>query len=328
MKKNVRNKLAYSLIFLGILAFPSMASAHGGLLSGVVDQTTKTVDQTLDTADTVLNGKENEKSDDTVLDKVASTVDSIAKPVKSVTNSVEDTVKNTVKNVVGTKSDVKLVDVDLGEKPKIKVNTGIADIEVDESPSVKIGKEADDSTDNSAVNADVGPVETKVSTINPTVKVEVGHSKQEDKHSVKEHPVEVQADAAQPKQTIAPSIKPKEEKGEPVSASDNVQKVKMPKVQPLMENHPEGKTPVHHQKHRTGHYEAIVPAGGSSMQTTASSGGTGTAVSPAFAAILGSGFDLEYRYLQPKTGKSKIYYDQWLNAPPSQPPKSFFFLNV
>ncbi|WP_433747235.1 hypothetical protein [Falsibacillus pallidus] len=326
----MRNKLVYSLIFLGILVFPSMASAHGGLLSGVVDQTTKTVDQTLDTADTVLNGKENEKSDDTVLNKTSKIVDSAAKPVKSVTNTVE----NTVKNVVGTKADEKLVDVDLGEKPKIKVNTGIADIEVDESPSVKIGKQSGDtSNDEATVNVKAGPIETEVSTEKSSVKVEVNHSKQEDKPSVKQHPAEKETDAGQQEQPIAPSIKPIEEKSETVSSASDVPKVKMSQGQPLLEKQQEGKTPVPvpDQDRRTGHYEAIVPAGGSggtSIQTTGSSGGTGTAVSPAFAVILGSGFDLEYRYLQPRTGKSKIYYDQWLNAPPSEPPKSFFFLNV
>ncbi|RLQ93127.1 hypothetical protein [Falsibacillus albus] len=364
----MRLKLAYSLLFLGIMASPSMASAKGGVLSdtvGTVAKTVSAVEEKVPAPDKQQSGDEqNAKESDQkkadhpslvqaasqTVDHIADTagkltepVDKAAKPVESVTKTVENTTK-TIGNVTKavekpveqlTKQPVKQVtkNVDTVTQPVKSVVKTVGSVtktvaepvsktvakpvkEVTDTVDETIHKVINKKTDQSAIE-----VKAEADTGNNEVSADVGDKNaavetSEQEIGKKEHAVKYR------EHLLSKPLM--DEKWQQTSGKNSANTHRLSKM-----DDPAAPMPSKQNNNsRSTSVQAIVPTNSQGGSATGSAPSSGSAQTVSFAAILGSDVDIDVHYSNPQLDKSKNYYDQWLNAPPAQPPKSSSSLNV
>jgi len=296
----VQKRIWQTVILFGVLSIPSFASAEGGLLKNtlttttdIVETTTNQVVETTSKVDEVLPVETNE-------------------PVSALVETVNETTQSVTKNVTDEKP---LVEVKLSEKPSIKVNANVIEAEVSTKPVLKV------ETPVSEIKV-TEPVQVDVETKNiPT------DQKNEEVEPIKETSSTViekavGSDVVETNPTIVePKVKPEsvdifeetETEGIQLSSEDTkTEEFDLQNELPFvpfrgMENMEQIK---------------VIPTipSGPSTQNSPSSTNIGLTLG------VFNTFEVDQSY---KTfsyfGKERLFFDQWLNAPPSQPPQSSLF---
>lgn len=296
----MQKRIWQTLILFGVLSIPSFASAEGGLLKNtlttttdIVETTTNQVVETTSKVDEVLPVETNE-------------------PVSALVETVNETTQSVTKNVTDEKP---LVEVKLSEKPSIKVNANVIEAEVSTKPVLKV------ETPVSEIKV-TEPVQVDVETKNiPT------DQKNEEVEPIKETSSTViekavGSDVVETNPTIVePNVKPEsvdifeetETEGIQLSSEDTkTEEFDLQNELPFvpfrgMENMEQIK---------------VIPTipSGPSTQNSPSSTNIGLTLG------VFNTFEVDQSY---KTfsyfGKERLFFDQWLNAPPSQPPQSSLF---
>jgi hypothetical protein len=325
------------------------------LLSGTVDSVTDAVDQTTGTvADTVdaATGTAGNAVDKTVehttkpvtdivgesaapvtetvnnttkavTNTVEQTTKSVTGTVDSTTKTVTDTVEETTKSVSDSLADDKpLLDVDLSDHPEVKINTGNVDIEVSKEPEVKVetgGLDADVSNEPSAKVEDEPSVARPKE--NDEVEVERGDAPKE---PVKQEvPVEGSAEEAE-KSSLRLS-KAKQVKESLRTNPAEVEQKEPAKVEESEKQHELPFTPVKKME------PVLTTTTLNSTSQSSSTSGVSGQVSGSTSLWYVS--DQQAVTVNFQTAnmyeKNNRYYDQWLNAPPSQPPQqSLLFKSI
>ena len=291
----MQKRIWQTVILFGVLSIPSFASAEGGLLKNTLTNTTDVVEttanqvvETTSQVDEMLPVETNE-------------------PVSALVETVNETTQSVTKAVTDEKS---LVEVELSEKPTIKVNTNVIEAEVSTKPVVKVETPIAEIDVSESVQVDV---ETKV--IPKDVKVK------ETSTTVIEKAVVSDVEVTKKSTIVEPNVKPEsvdifeeaETEGIQLSSEDTkTDEFDFQNEQPVapfsgMEN-------IEHIK--------VIPTipSGPSTQTSPSSTNVGITL-----GILNTiEIDQSYKILS-YLGKERLFFDQWLNAPPSQPPQSALF---
>ncbi|WP_201714903.1 hypothetical protein [Rossellomorea arthrocnemi] len=280
-------------------------------VTNTVEQTTKSVTGTVDS------------TTKTVTDTVEETTKSVTGTVDSTTKTVTDTVEETTKSVSDSLADDKpLLDVDLSDHPEVKINTGNVDIEVSKEPEVKVetgGLEADVSNEPSAKVEDEPSVARPKE--NDEVEVERGDAPKE---PVKQEvPVEGSAEEAEKS-----SLRLSEAKQVKESLRTNpaeVEQKEPAKVEESEKQHELPFTPVKKME------PVLTTTTLNSTSQSSSTSGVSGQVSGSTSLWYVS--DQQAVTVNFQTAnmyeKNNRYYDQWLNAPPSQPPQqSLLFKSI
>ena len=297
----MQKRIWQTVILFGVLSIPSLASAEGGLLKNtlttttdIVETTTNQVVETPSKVEEVLPVETNE-------------------PVSTLVETVNETTKSVTKTVTDEKP---LVEVKLSEKPTIKVNANVIEAEVSTKPVVKV------ETPVAEINV-IEPVQVDVETnIIPTdVKVEEVEPIKETSSTVIEKAVGSDVVETKKSTIVEPNVKPEsvnifeeaETEGIQFSSKDTkLEEFNLQNELPVipfrgMENMEQIK---------------VIPTipSGPSTQNSPSSANVGITLG------IFNTFEVEQLY---KTfsyfGKERLFFDQWLNAPPSQPPQSSLF---
>ena len=297
----MQKRIWQTVILFGVLSIPSFASAEGGLLKNtlttttdIVETTTNQVVETTSKVDEVLPVETNE-------------------PVSALVETVNETTQSVTKNVTDEKP---LVEVKLSEKPSIKVNANVIEAEVSTKPVLKVESPVSEIKVTEPVQVDV---ETK--NIPTDVKVEEVEPIKETSSTVIEKAVG--SDVVETKKpTIAePNVKPEsvgifeETETEGIQLSSEDTKTEEFDLQNELPFVPfRGMENIEQIK--------VIPTipSGPSTQNSPSSTNIGLTLG------VFNTFEVDQSY---KTfsyfGKERLFFDQWLNAPPSQPPQSSLF---
>lgn len=297
----MQKRIWQTVILFGVLSIPSFASAEGGLLKNtlttttdIVEATTNQVVETPSKVEEVLPVETNE-------------------PVSTLVETVNETTKSVTKTVTDEKP---LVEVKLSEKPTIKVNANVIEAEVSTKPVVKV------ETPVAEINV-TEPVQVDVETnIIPTdLKVEEVEPIKETSSTVIEKAVGSDVVETKKSTIVEPNVKPEsvnifeeaETEGIQLSSKDTkLEEFNLQNELPVipfrgMENMEQIK---------------VIPTipSGPSTQNSPSSANVGITLG------IFNTFEVDQLY---KTfsyfGKERLFFDQWLNAPPSQPPQSSLF---
>ncbi|MQR97252.1 hypothetical protein [Fictibacillus phosphorivorans] len=336
------------VVFAAGMSIPAIVSADsGGILSPVTSLTKETTEIVESVPDKVnISTKDHSVSDEVVkptlktvttvvkdttraVDRVDQTVNKVTETIKPVDEAVEtvtDTV-DTVKEIVPTetlKQSKPIVDVELSEKPSIKVD--VVDQEVNVTVPVK--------TEKPQVEVEL-PVVSEIVTTKPEV----------------EEVVEVKPDPAPiPKPVTEPVVKNKPIISEKVSETKDVslQKpevvLKKEMINMEIENpvntgtsgdvlkksrdQKESELPIRQKTSPDYPVTQMLTPSSQGGQTTSNSsnGPMNSSTTITFLAILDGGHsEAQHETGVRLDGGVRHYYDQWLNAPPGQPPQSFFF---
>ncbi|MGD6846032.1 hypothetical protein [Rossellomorea aquimaris] len=296
----------------------------GNTVNRTVEQTTEPVtdivgDSTAPVTETVNNTTK------AVTNTVEKTTKSVTGMVDSTTKTVTETVEETTKPVSDSLSDDKpLLEVDLSDDPEVKVNTGIVDVEVSEDPQVKVdtGVVDADVSKKPSVKVDTGIVETEVKD-EPSVDIKIENDDAEvEKVDVRKEPVkqEVTAEtsaekadqssirmskAKQLNETIL--TKPAEvEQKERAKAEESEKQNELP-FTPVKEMEPLLTTTTLH----------------TTSQSSSTSGVSGQVTGSTSLWYVSDQQAMAVNFQKANLYEKKnLYYDQWLNAPPSQPPQA------
>lgn len=300
MNDDVQKRIWQTVILFGVLSIPSFASAEGGLLKNtlttttdIVETTTNQVVETTSKVDEVLPVETNE-------------------PVSALLETVNETTKSVTKTVTDEKP---LVEVKLSEKPSIKVNANVIEAEVSTKPVLKVETPVSEIKVTEPVQVDV---ETK--NIPTDVKVEEVEPIKETSSTVIEKAVG--SDVVETNPTIVePNVKPEsvdifeETETEGIQSSSEDTKTEEFDLQNELPFVPfRGMENIEQIK--------VIPTipSGPSTQNSPSSTNIGLTLG------VFNTFEVDQSY---KTfsyfGKERLFFDQWLNAPPSQPPRSSLF---
>lgn len=320
-------------VLFGVLSIPSFASADGGLLGSTLSQPTEIVN--------------------TVTEEVANTTSQVEKalPIKTeqeeslqpVTAIVKNVTETTQKVTKAVESEEPIVEVKVSTSPSVKVNAGVVEAEVSKTPKVKVDTsiakvEVADTVkvDTEVVQAEVER-EPQISVKTPVVDVESSVPTQSttDKEirvtpvpetEVTELPVEKM------KQEVPPVIKSKneivkpdiskqliidEEQGDVLNETSlnerslNVETDKPKNALPLPM-----KVPINYEQVQA---TPTFQSGPSTLSNSSLTMGSMT-----FAVL--DGYDVSNpNGTMAYFGKTRLFFDQWLNAPPSQPPQHSLF---
>lgn len=338
---------------LGMLSVPIFASADVGLLGKALNKSSNLIE-------TVTDGVTDTVSEVPVTDKVAGT-EELIQPVRKVVNTVEDT---TDKLVDTMKTEKPIVNVNVSSNPSFGVDIGVVEGEVSKTPSVKVETsivkaEVDNSVKLEVDVLKVNTQETKdklpqIVVRTPIVNVETTKTKQSTPNtnpdpktdtepssaSVKQTPVESES-AAQTKETDIPEIEQPiqhdqsllvdEPKSGFESLENHQRSSKIEAQTKLTDSALKGDIEMKEEKQSeslskipTNEYDQlkVVPtfqSGPSTPTKTAGSGG-----SLPLAAMNEMEMAIENRGGIFPT-MTRLLYDQWLNAPPSQPPRQSLF---
>ncbi|WP_175986910.1 hypothetical protein [Bacillus sp. Marseille-Q1617] len=378
----MQKRLIGALLFIGVLAVPTFASAEGGLLSNVtdevdavtdevistedkasreapapdeeedkpgegnilsstidsvkdtVDQTTGTVKNTVDTTVSEAGDAVNRTVDTAVEpvsrltgDSAAPVTDTVKESTKSVTNTVEhttktvtgtvedtaetvtETVDDTTKPVTESLSDDEpLVEVDV-EEPEVKVETGIIEADVSDEPSVNVETEDPDRIQDSP-NTTVIP-ESQESKKDAPDKENKGTSELSTETRMNKAKQIEESITAAATGTASPEKKPVNTgavEGQAEESKNDLPPIPYKQMEPVLTNSTTNTTNGHStitngmgQSPAAGNLQAFREREADNV------------------SLERSGFN----------GKENLYYDQWLNAPPSQPPQhSLLFKSI
>jgi hypothetical protein len=324
------------------MSVPVIASADEGLLSPITNitkQTSEIVKKGPQTANSsILQKNISEKVVKPTTISVGDVVNSTTRSVKNVSNtvkqtadpiqtvsqtvdsttqsiqSVEQTVKKTVENVVPNSVDQtrQVIDVNLSDKPSVKGDVVDQEVKVSLSlPSQQQNNEVKVPVVSDIVETE--PIENVINDKSASTSASSMVNKQADETVVLNKSASVQEQV-----TIAEEIQKKRfdrnKSGEPtykgVTNNDN----ELPLQEKKYPDYPAEKmiTPSQSQ------------GGGQSPSTSNNTASSSTSMS--FLAVMDGKFsDSVLKTGNRYDGKIQHYYDQWLNAPPGEPPQSFFF---
>jgi hypothetical protein len=318
-------------VLFGVLSFPSFASADGGLLGSTLSQPTEIVN--------------------TVTDEVANTTSEveIALPIKTeqeeslhpVTAIVKNVTETTQKVTKAVESEEPIVEVKVSTSPSVKVNTGVVEAEVSKTPKVKVDTsiakvEVADTVkvDTEVVQAEVER-DPQISVKTPVVDVESSGPTQSttDKEirvtlvpetEVTELPVEKLKQEVPPvmkNEIVKPNISKQliidEEQDDALNETSrnerslNVETDKPKNALPIPMQ-----VPINYEQVQA---TPTFQSGPSTLSNSSLTMGSMT-----FAVL--DGYDVSSQNgTMAYFGKTRLFFDQWLNAPPSQPPQYSLF---
>jgi hypothetical protein len=318
-------------VLFGVLSIPSFASADGGLLGSVLNQPEEIVE-------TVTEEVANTSSQ--VEEALPIETDQI-EPIQSVTNVVES-VNNSTKKVTATvASEEPILEVNISEAPSIKVNTNVVETEVSNTPKVKVDTPIVkvEVADTVEVNTEVES-EPEISVQTPVVKVESpAPSETTTEKEVIETP-NVDVEIAEPpvervKQGTNPiqvneKVKPQssrtleigEVQDEVVIGKERIDFVAA--VEPKTDE-PNNASSIPLPMNEPTNFEQVkvtptFQSGPSTQQNSGATTGVATVAMLNRIDITTQSGTLSY------LGKTRLFFNQWLNAPPSQPPQHSLFM--
>ncbi|MET3729511.1 hypothetical protein ABID52_003092 [Fictibacillus halophilus] len=338
------------VVFAAGMSIPAIVSADsGGILSPVTDLTKETTEIVESVPDKVnISAKDHSVSDEVVrptlntvtnivkdttravdrvdqtVNKVTETVKPVDEAIKMVTNTV-DTVKETVPTEK-LKSSKPIVDVNLSEKPSIKVDVLDQEVNVTvpvtpEKPQVEVKLPVVSEIVTTkpeveeVVKAKPEPVPSSTPVTEPVVenKPVIGEKINETKDARIQKPEVVMKKEILEKETENPVSTGTS--GEVLKKRRDLKESEKPIRKKMSSDYPVT------QMLTPSSQGGQTPSSANNGPMTSSSSSTMT-----FLAILDGG----QNNTQLETGIRldggvRHYYDQWLNAPPGQPPQSFFF---
>ncbi|MCR8849480.1 hypothetical protein NQ095_13740, partial [Rossellomorea sp. SC111] len=255
---------------------------------------------------------------------VENTTESVTGTVDSTTKTVTKTVVETTKPVTESLTDDKpLLEVDLSDDPAVKVNTGVVDVEVSKDPQVKVdtGVVDADVSNEPAVKVDVEAEEPDEPLIDTEDKDSVVKRERED---ARKEPVKKEV----PVETDQSSIQISKAKNhietiltKPVVVEkERAVKMEAPKNQNDQPSPPRKKMePV-----------LTTTTMNSTSQSSSTSGTSGQVTGSSSLWVFSEQYATAINFQKANMyEKNNLYYDQWLNAPPSQPPQdSLLFKSI
>jgi hypothetical protein len=316
----VHKRMMQVAIMFGVLSIPTFVSADGGLLGNTLNKSSE-----------IVEAVTNKMTD--IASEVEQTYPLVSEPEKmsqSVTKIVE-TVNETAKKVT------EAVEVNVSPSPYIKVNTGIVEAEVSESPKVKVDTSIAKAEIDDSVKVDIqvrNDIKPHLTVQTPKVNVETSVPEQStpeiDEPQTTKAEVEIEPDFVQKQEPSVEKDKPdSSEQPEFVGTWEQLalaESTTIPsnsisaQVENIARNIPSSGLPLI----PTGEYDqmkVMLPfqSGPSTPTNTVATGG----VMPV-ADLNGMELSMENRNLI-YSAKTRLFFDQWLNAPPSQPPQHSFF---
>ncbi|WP_137790320.1 hypothetical protein [Bacillus sp. E(2018)] len=335
------------VVFAAGMNIPAIVSADsGGILSPVTSLTKETAEIVESVPDKVnISTKNHSVSDEVVrptlnkvttivkdttraVDSVDQTVNKVTETIKPVDEAVEtvtDTV-DTVKEIVPTetlKQSKPIVDVNLSEKPSIKVD--VVDQEVNVTVPVKTEKPQ---------------VEVEL----PVVSEIVTKPRVEEVVKARPEPAPISKPATEPVVENKPAISEKVSETKDVSLQkpEVVMKKEMINMETenpvstgtsgevLKKSRDQKRSELPIRQKTSPDYpvtQMLTPSSQGGQTTSNSSNGPmNSSTTITFLAILDGGHsEAQHETGVRLDGGVRHYYDQWLNAPPGQPPQSFFF---
>jgi hypothetical protein len=321
------------------MSVPIIASAEGGLLSpvtNITEQTSKTVEnvpkaveapikqnsivektvkQTAVTVTGIVKETTNKVEQvEKAVQKTTNEVTSVSKPVQKATESVqtiEKTIEKTVNVVVPVEDSKTGIDADLSDKPSIKVN--VLDQEASVSAPSSPSKQPTANVEVPVVS-DIVKTKQVLHQDKPATVPAVDVKTENDSRITTQKPANIQEKEliARNKQEKSINNMSGEKPIRQVSKTNN----KLPVSKKSYPDYPASKIiiPSHSQ------------GGGQSSSNNSTNSSMANVNSIAFLAIIdGNSSDSLLSASGRFHGKVRHYFDQWLNAPPGQPPQSFFF---
>jgi hypothetical protein len=311
-------------VLFGVLSIPTFASAEGGLLGSALNQPTEIVETVTEEVATTTSQMEEALPIET--DQVES--------IQSVIKSVESVNKTTQKVTATMLSEEPILEVNISEAPSIKVNTGVVEAEVSKAPKVKV-EVADPVKVETVVESEPKilvqtpvlkvdnpkPAETateKEVIETPTVKVEIAEPPVVKAKQVT-NPIQAN-DKVKPQSSPSPIIGDVQEEMVIEQGSIDI----VAEVEPKTEKPNKAITIPLPMKEPTNFEQVKVTPTFQSGPSTQTNSGATTGV--ATVAML-NGIEMTTQsgtlaYLR----KTRLFFDQWLNAPPSQPPQHSLFM--
>lgn len=339
------------VVFAAGMSIPAIVSADsGGILSPVTSLTKETAEIVESVPDKVnISTKDHSVSDEVVrptlntvtnivkdtaraVDRVDQTVNKVTETVKPVNEAVK-TVTNTVdtvKEAVPTeklKSSKPIADVDLSEKPSIQVDVLDQEVNVtvpvtSEKPQVEVKLPVvseivtTEPEVEEVVEAKPEPAPATTPVTEPVVenKPNTSETINETKGAITKKPVAVTT-----KEIFVKDIEnPVSTSGEVLKKSRDQKETEKPVRQKTSPDYPVTQKVTQTQMLTPSSQGGQSPSGSSNGPMTSSSTVT-------FLAILDGGQnDTQLETGSVRGEGVRHYYDQWLNAPPGQPPQSFF----
>ena len=311
------------VVLFGVLSIPTFASADGGLLGSVLNQPEEIVE-------TVTEEVANTTSQ--VEDVLPIEADQI-EPIPAVTNVVES-VNNSTKKVTATVASEKpILEVNISEAPAIKVNTNVVETEISNTPKVKV--------DTPIVKVEVADTvevdteeesEPEIAVQTPVVKVESPAPLETttEKEVIETPNVDVEI-AEPPAESVKQGTNPIQENKKVKPQSSRTLEIGEVQDEVVIEKERndfvaavEPKSIPLPMKEPTNFEQVKVTPTFQSGPSTQQNSGATTGV--ATVAML-NGIDMTTQsgalaYLR----KTRLFFDQWLNAPPSQPPQHSLFM--
>ncbi|MGR3762752.1 hypothetical protein [Rossellomorea sp. NS-SX7] len=314
---------------------------EGNILSSTIDSVTDTVDQTTGTVSKTVDTTVSEAGDavnrtvDTAVEPVSRLTGDSAAPVtdmvKETTKSVTNTVEHTTKTVTGTVEDTAetvtetvddttkpvteslsddepLVEVDV-EDPEVKVDTGIIEADVSDEPTVNVETGDPDEIQDSPNTTEI-PESQEREKDAPDKENEGTSELSTETRMNKAKQIEESITAATT-ETASPEEKPVNTgavDGQAEESKNDFPPIPYKQMEPVLTN------------------STIKTANGHSTSTN----GMGqTAAAGSLQVVREQEADNVSLERAGFNGNENLYYDQWLNAPPSQPPQpSLLFKSI
>lgn len=340
-------RVVQAAIMFGLLSVPTFASADGGLLGNTLNKSSNLIE-------TVTDGVTDSVSGVQITEKIAET-EELIQPVRKVVNTLDETTEKLTETV---KSEKPIVDLNVSSNPSIGVNLGVVEAEVSKTPTVKVDTsivkvEVDDTV---KIEADLLEANTQelnkkhpqVSVKTPIIDVETIRTEQSTPNTNSDLPKTANApslvepdNVAQKKEIVIPEIEQPIQHEQPILMdepeigfeSEDLQKSYLGEVvtKPLdtapkrrdVKNKKE-KRPESFPKIPSEDYNQlkVVPTFQSGPSTPTQTGGSGGPMPFATMNEMEMGFGSRGASFPTMT---RLLYDQWLNAPPFQPPRQSLF---
>lgn len=314
-------------MLFGVLSIPSFASADGGLLGSTLSKSTEVVN--------------------TVTEEVASTTSQVEEampieaeqeesiqPVTAIVETVTETTQDVVKAV---ESEKPIVEVKVSTSPSVKVNTGVVEAEVSQTPKVKVDTNIAkvEVADTVKVDTEVVQAEVKrdpqITVQTPVVDVESSVPTQSTtEKEILDTPVSENEVTEPPVDQLKQEVPPV--KTNEIEKPDNLRQLIIGESQDEALNEtsrterssnvetdkPKNVLPIP-MKMPTNYEQVQVTPTFQSGPSTLSNSSLSTG-SMMFAML--EGYDVTNQNgTMAYIGKTRLFFDQWLNAPPSQPPQ-------
>ncbi|MDI2586487.1 hypothetical protein OR571_04905 [Psychrobacillus sp. NEAU-3TGS] len=335
-------RVVQAAIMFGILSVPTFASADGGLLRNTLNKSSNLIETVTDSVSEVQ-----------LTEKVAET-EELIQPVRKVVNTLDETTEKLTETV---KSEKPIVDLNVSSNPSIGVNLGVVESEVSKTPTVKVDTsivkvEVDDTA---KIEADLLEAHTQelnkkhpqVSVKTPIIDVETIRTEQSTPNTNSDLPKTATAlsllepdNVAQKKEIVIPEIEQPIQHEQPILMdepeigfeSEDLQKSYLGEVvtKPLdtapkrdikkkKEKRPESFPKIPSEDYNQ---LKVVPTFQSGPSTPTQTGGSGGPMPFATMNEMAMAFESRGAIFPTMT---RLLYDQWLNAPPFQPPRQSLF---